>query len=234
MMCAVRRAALLLLIPLLAACTKTDDVAEGQRLYMAYGCAACHGANGDGSGPAAGLSHFKPRDLRDPATFSGPRGVAGIATTIAFGIADGRTGMPGYPDIPKKEREQMARWILSLAGQVKISNVWIREPAMQQVASGYLSLANPTTRPVALIGVSSPDAAFVEMHDTSTKDGMMSMRKVERIAVPTRGAANLQPGGLHLMLINLKRQLRSGDDVTLTLTFDDGTTSTTTAKVRGE
>lgn len=100
---------------LLAACGPGADPADGRRLYLAYGCAACHGVNGDGNGPSAALSHVKPRDLRRPSGFSGPRTAEGIASTIAFGVAEGRTGMPGYPDVPAKERLAIARYILQLS-----------------------------------------------------------------------------------------------------------------------
>ena len=109
------RSLALLLLLLLVACGPGSEPADGRALYMAYGCAACHGAAGDGNGPSAGLSHIKPRDLRDVAAFGGPQTREGIASTIAFGVAGGRTGMPGYPDIPKHERLAMADFILSLA-----------------------------------------------------------------------------------------------------------------------
>ncbi len=108
------RVALLATALLLGACGPGAEVSSGRELYLAYGCAACHGANADGTGPASGLSHIKPRDLRNLTLYSGPKSVEGIASTIAFGVAGGRTGMPPYPDIPKRERTAIARYILSL------------------------------------------------------------------------------------------------------------------------
>ena len=110
---------LLLASLLLAACGPGSEVSSGRELYLAYGCAACHGEAGAGDGPAAGLSHTRPRDLSDLASYRGPKSVDGIASTIAFGIAEGRTGMPGYPDIPRHERMAIARWIHSLDGNEK-------------------------------------------------------------------------------------------------------------------
>ena len=88
---------------------------SGREVYLAYGCAACHGESGAGDGPAARLSHTPPRDLRNLDGYRGPKTVEGIASTIAFGIADGRTGMPAYPTISKRERMAIARWIHSIA-----------------------------------------------------------------------------------------------------------------------
>jgi copper(I)-binding protein len=83
---------------------------------------------------------------------------------------------------------------------------------------------------VALVAVSSKQAKVVEMHETKTVEGMMTMEKVERIAVPPRGRAQLMPGGSHLMLIELAQPLLS--PVELTMRFDDGTVITTQAEIR--
>jgi mono/diheme cytochrome c family protein len=108
-------ATLLLLSVGIAGCGPGSEVATGRDLYLAYGCAACHGEYGAGDGPAVGLAHVKPRDLADLAGYRGASSVEGIASTIAFGVAEGRTGMPGYPDVPKNERLAIARYLHSLA-----------------------------------------------------------------------------------------------------------------------
>jgi protein SCO1/2 len=219
---------------LATACGPGADVRDGRELYLAYGCAACHGERGDGNGPAAGLSPFKPRDLRNVQGFRGSKSVEGIASTIAFGIADGRTGMPAYPDIPKHERLAMARWIHTLASEprgVTADGAWVAEPNPWKLAAAYLTLTNSTDRPVSLTSVQSPSARVVEMHETSEQDGMMSMRQVERVTIPPNAVARLEPGGTHLMLIDA--ELRAGATVVLTLTFDDGTIRTVNASVRG-
>lgn len=102
------------LLLFLAACGPGAETSSGRELYLAYGCAACHGEGGKGDGPGAGLSHTRPRDLTDLDSYRGANSVEGIASTIAFGIAEGRTGMPGYPDIPRHERMAIARWLVSL------------------------------------------------------------------------------------------------------------------------
>jgi mono/diheme cytochrome c family protein len=112
----VRLVALLLL---LASCGPGAEVSTGRDLYMAYGCAACHGEYGAGDGPAARLSRTPPRDLRDLAGYRGPSSLEGIASTIALGVAEGRTGMPGYPDVPKNERMAVAGYIHALARETR-------------------------------------------------------------------------------------------------------------------
>jgi mono/diheme cytochrome c family protein len=212
--------ALVLLALFALACGPGAEVRSGRELYLAYGCAACHGEHADGRGPSSGLSFVKPRDLRDHQSFRGARTAEGIATIIAFGVADGRTGMPGYPDIPKRERLAMAEYILSL--QPPRTRITVHEShPMQSIAAAYIDdLARP------LVRVTTPAARVVELHEMKTMDGVMSMNQVERIGTPPAA-------GSHLMLIDLVRPLRAGDTITLTLTFDDGTTETIDAPVRG-
>jgi protein SCO1 len=227
------RSAIALITLLTLSCGRGAEVSTGRELYLAYGCAACHGERGDGQGPAAALAHTKPRDLRDlDAT------VEGIAGTILFGVADGRTGMPAYPDIPKRERIAIAEYIHELARAprgITVSDGWARASnAVWQITSAYVTIANGTANEVALIGATSPAAKTVEIHEMAMTGESMSMRKVDQIAIPPRGTAQLQPGGSHLMLIDLTRDLRAGETVELTLRFDDGTIKTIDAHVRSE
>ena len=69
-----------------------------------------------------------------------------------------------------------------------------------------------------LVSVSSPVAARAELHNTTMEEGVMKMRPVGRIELPAGKPVKLAPGGLHVMLIDLKQPLKPGDKVPLTLT----------------
>jgi copper(I)-binding protein len=211
--------ALTVIVLIALACGPGAEDKSGRELYLAYGCAACHGENADGRGPSAGLSGVKPRDLRDLENFRGPKTAEGIASLIAFGVADGRTGMPGYPDIPKRERLAMAEYILSV--EPPATRIWVRPShPMQNIGAAHIeALARPLMR------ATTPAAKVVELHEMKTENGVMSMNQVQRIASPPAE-------GAHLMLIDLVKPLRPGDTIELTLTFDDGSTETITAAVR--
>lgn len=213
--------ALLALTLLAIACGPGSETKSGRELYLDYGCAACHGPDADGNGPATGLSVFKPRDLRDVSRFNGPKTAEGIATTIAFGVADGRTGMPAYPDIPKRERLAMADYILSLEPPATAIRVRASHP-MQTIAAAYIDRL-----PSAITAVTTPAAGVVELHEMKTVDGVMSMNKVDAIGAPPAE-------GAHLMLIDLVRPLRAGDTIELTLRFADGRKETISAPVIDE
>jgi copper(I)-binding protein len=73
---------------------------------------------------------------------------------------------------------------------------------------------------LALTGVASPAAARAELHRTSMEEGVMRMRPVASIDLPSGKAVKLAPGGLHIMLFDLKQPLKPGDKVPLTLTIE--------------
>jgi copper(I)-binding protein len=213
-----------------------DDLERGHDLYIAYGCAACHGKNGDGQGPASAGAAIKPRDLHNASVFRQGDSVDAIATSIATGVQGGMTGMPPYPSIPENERRLIAAWIVSLgkrAGGIVITDAWVRQPnPAMKMGSAFLTIENRTPAPVSLVSVTSPAAKTVEMHESLVQNGVMSMRRVHGIPIPPRRAAKLEPGGLHLMLIGLSQPLRPGDRVDLVLQFDHGESHLVHAVVR--
>ncbi|MBI2295352.1 MAG: copper chaperone PCu(A)C [Betaproteobacteria bacterium] len=102
------------------------------------------------------------------------------------------------------------------AQPVSVKDAWVRVPAPgQSVASAYMELTSPTA--LALISVASPVAGRVELHAVTTDDGVMKMRPVGTIELPAGKPVKIAPGGLHVMLDDLKRPLKAGEKVPLTL-----------------
>jgi len=103
------------------------------------------------------------------------------------------------------------------AQPVTVKDAWVRAPAPgQKVAGAYMEIASRAS--MVLTGVASPVATTVELHDTSMEAGVMRMRPVARIALPAGQTVKLAPGGLHVMLMDLRQALKPGDRVPLTLT----------------
>ena len=96
----------------------------------------------------------------------------------------------------------------------------------------YLTLVNKGDAPDALVAASSDEANTVELHETQMKGNVMRMVPVPRIEVPARGRTELKPRGLHLMLIGLKRDLKPGDVIKMTLRFEKSGEKVLTARVR--
>lgn len=106
---------------------------------------------------------------------------------------------------------------------IVVRDAWIREPPPRSPAAGYLVIENRGGEPVALVALATEAAEQTEIHIMEHKDDRMTMRQVEKLQVPAGEEVALKPGGAHLMLMELRRSLRDGDEVELLLRFDNGT-----------
>lgn len=116
-------------------------------------------------------------------------------------------------------------------GQIVIADPWLRAtPGRARNGAGYVSLDNHGA-PDRLIGVASDVAERTELHTHMADGGIMRMRKVDAIDLPTGASAVLKPHGDHIMLMNLKQPLKEGETVRLTLTFENAGEITVDARV---
>lgn len=108
------------------------------------------------------------------------------------------------------------------AGPLRIEQPWTRAtPAGAKVAGGYVTVTNTGTAPDRLLGGASEIAGKVEIHEMAVNNGVMTMRGLpEGLEIKPGAKAELKPGGLHIMFMDLKRQLKEGETVKGTLTFE--------------
>ena len=108
---------------------------------------------------------------------------------------------------------------LSSTAQVTVSEPWVRATVPQQKATGaFMKLQS--AQDAKLVSAKSAVAGVVEVHEMAMDAGVMKMRAVDGLALPMGKAVDLKPGGYHVMLMDLKSQLKDGDVVPLTLTFE--------------
>ena len=107
-------------------------------------------------------------------------------------------------------------------GTLEVGQPWSRPAVAGTNGVGYLTIANHGKAGDALVAVTSPLAAKVEMHSSSMAGGVMSMARLDRVAVPAGGQVAFAPGGDHLMLIGLKKTLVPGEAIPATLSFLSG------------
>lgn len=105
-------------------------------------------------------------------------------------------------------------------------------PAVAGAGAGFMTI-RATGAGDVLTGFRSPACARPELHTHVMDNGMMRMRQVPQIDVPAGGAAVLQPGGLHLMFIDLVAPLKEGDQVPVTLIFQNAGEVEITLPVKG-
>jgi len=102
---------------------------------------------------------------------------------------------------------------------VTVTEPWVRATVAQQKATGaFMQITAP--KAMRLVEVRSAVAGVAEIHEMSMNDNMMRMRQVKELALPAGKAVELKPGGYHVMLLDLKGQVKAGDKVPLTLVLE--------------
>jgi copper(I)-binding protein len=142
--------------------------------------------------------------------------------------------------------------MLAPAGaKITTENVWARPvapmPAMAQAqptpAAGGMGMAGSTSAVYMVIknggrdadrltAASADVAQAVEIHETKMEGNVMRMSQVAGIDVPGGGQVELRPGGYHVMLIGVRRELKVGEQFPVTLQFEKSGPITVQAEVR--
>lgn len=107
------------------------------------------------------------------------------------------------------------------AANVSVSDAWARATMPGQKVSGaYMQLRSDAD--ARLVGASSPGVPRVEVHEMSMDGDVMRMREVKAIDLPQGKTVSLEPGGFHIMLMNLPKPIAAGEIVPLTLVVEAG------------
>jgi copper(I)-binding protein len=108
-----------------------------------------------------------------------------------------------------------------MAGDLRLADPWARATAgAARTGAAYITIANQGAEPDRLMEVASPIAGRAEIHAQIVEDGIAKMRKANPLEIKAGETVALEPGGLHIMLMNLKQPLREGEHVPLTLVFE--------------
>lgn len=121
-------------------------------------------------------------------------------------------------------------------GGVSVADGWVRategtdDPTM---TGAFMQIRNESDSQITLVGATTEVAGMTEIHEMVMKDGAMVMQQIEGgLEIPAGELTVLQPGGNHVMLMQMKDELAPGDEVTLTLEFADGETEELTLPVK--
>lgn len=107
------------------------------------------------------------------------------------------------------------------AAEVRVTDVWARATVPGQKVSGaYMKIQSDTD--AKLVGASSTAISRVEVHEMKMDGDVMRMREVQAIDLPGGKPVSLEPGGYHIMLMNLKQPIKAGESIPLTLTIESG------------
>lgn len=103
---------------------------------------------------------------------------------------------------------------------VSVNEPWARATVPgQPIGAVYMKVSSSDA--VRLVAIQTDAAKDVQVHTMHHHDGVMKMREHGELAIPAGQTVELAPGGLHLMLLGLKKPLSAGENLTVKLTFED-------------
>jgi copper(I)-binding protein len=102
--------------------------------------------------------------------------------------------------------------IINAQSKIEIKDAWARPAAKHANSALYFSIYNNGEIPDTLINAKSKSADLTEVHETFKRENnQMGMRAVKFIAIPPKSVIELKPGGYHVMLLDMKKDYRTGD-----------------------
>lgn len=106
---------------------------------------------------------------------------------------------------------------------IRVEDAYSREmpPGVSNIAV-YLTIRNVGSHGVSLESVSTEVSESAMIHRSAMENGMMTMEHLPELYIAPRENARFEPGGLHIMLMGIKRPLRAGDSTRLNLSFSNG------------
>lgn len=114
---------------------------------------------------------------------------------------------------------------------VKVEDAWVRGTVATQKATGAFMRLTPSAN-ARLVEARSPVAGVVEIHEMAMENDVMRMRQVPGVDLAAGRTLELKPGGYHVMLMDLKQPLKAGEQVPITLVFEDSAQKRFTQEIK--
>ena len=121
----------------------------------------------------------------------------------------------------------------ALAADIEVTTPWVRGTVSGQQATGAFMEVTSKSGAV-LVGAASPVAGVTEIHEMKMDGGIMKMRAIARLELPSGKAVKLAPGGYHVMLMDLKQPLKKGEIVPITLKLEGKNNTVETIDIKAE
>ncbi|HEY3474255.1 MAG TPA: copper chaperone PCu(A)C [Anaerolineales bacterium] len=102
---------------------------------------------------------------------------------------------------------------------VQVRDAWARPAPQGANGAIYFVIENHSSETQELVGVEADIAEAVEMHESQMSGDIMEMHQLESVPLGPGTKVTFEPGGLHVMLIGLNKDLQTGDEIEITLHF---------------
>jgi len=122
--------------------------------------------------------------------------------------------------------------IFNPGDDIVIKDQWIRPGAEKMATALYFTLENNGSEVDTLYAVETDIAEMVQIHETYTDGDMMGMREIGVIIVGPESSVKLEPGGMHIMVMKLKKDIKIGDEIDFILYFRNADKITITAEAK--
>jgi hypothetical protein len=109
---------------------------------------------------------------------------------------------------------------ISATAGVTVTDAWVRGTVPAQKTTGAF-LTVTSSEEAKIVGASSPVAGLVEIHTSERYGGVMQMHAVDEVKLPAGKSVKLEPGGSHVMLMQLKKPIGAADTVPISLDVVD-------------
>jgi periplasmic copper chaperone A len=109
----------------------------------------------------------------------------------------------------------------SSRGGIQVAEAWMRPAGSGENGAVYLIIHNDSSADDELTGVLTEAAEAAEMHTSQMNGDVMQMQQLESVPLPASAATRFEPGGLHIMLVGLKKDLKVGNKIEITLQFQN-------------
>ncbi|MGO2658299.1 copper chaperone PCu(A)C [Mycetocola reblochoni] len=152
-----------------------------------------------------------------------PAGAAVAAVLLLSSCSAGSGSPSADPSTPSS----------SQAEALDVSDAWVKS-AESGMSAAFGELSNTGDTDITLVSVTTPASSDVELHETvADESGTMVMREKDGgFTIPAGGSRVLEPGGDHIMLMDLAEPILAGDEVSVELSFSDGSVADITAPVK--
>ncbi|MFD6444620.1 copper chaperone PCu(A)C [Promicromonospora sp. NPDC060204] len=160
-----------------------------------------------------------------------PAGRRGRSATAGLGVVLAALALAGCATADAADDDGGSA---ALAAQgVTLTDTWVKA-ADSGMSAAFGGLTNSGAQDVTVVSATTAASSMLELHETvENETGELVMREIDGgFVVPAGDTLTLEPGGSHLMLMDLTDPLEAGDEVTFTLTFSDDSTYEFTAPVK--
>lgn len=119
-----------------------------------------------------------------------------------------------------------------LTGEIEITNQWARPGSAAGNSAGYLTIFNGTNEDNILDEITSDSVRNAELHESFDEDGHSGMRPVNNLTIASGDSLVLEPGGYHIMFMEIENDWKTDDSVEVTLVFSEADSIKTTLPVK--